>query len=123
MKRVLVILLMLTIVLAGCNNGEKYKKDIDKVYKEQEKLNKEISLFSDKVNTKIDRDKSNTYVYKDGKVIIIGIQLFKKENKLHYFYYNIKDGKAKFDEEADPMKYMKKHDADYEEENQKVEKK
>ena len=82
MKRVLVILLMLTIVLAGCNNGEKYKKDIDKVYKEQEKLNKEISLFSDKVNTKIDRDKSNTHVYKDGKVIIIGIQLFKR--KINY---------------------------------------
>ena len=73
---------MLTIVLAGCNNGEKYTKDIDKVYKEQEKLNKEISLFSDKVNTKIDRDKSNTHVYKDGKVIIIGIQLFKR--KINY---------------------------------------
>ncbi|MDQ7229772.1 hypothetical protein RCH97_12545, partial [Staphylococcus aureus] len=33
MKRILVVFLMLAIILAGCSNkGEKYQKDIDKVY-------------------------------------------------------------------------------------------
>ncbi|MDT3873530.1 hypothetical protein RPM18_11425, partial [Staphylococcus aureus] len=41
MKRILVVFLMLAIILAGCSNkGEKYQKDIDKVYKEQNQMNK-----------------------------------------------------------------------------------
>ena len=114
MKRILVVFLMLAIILAGCSNkGEKYQKDIDKVYKEQNQMNKIASKVQ---NT------SNTHVYKDGKVIIIGIQLYKDREKMYYFAYEIKDGKAEINREIDPIKYMKDHKADYEDENVEVEK-
>lgn len=46
MKRILVVFLMLAIILAGCSNkGEKYQKDIDKVYKEQNQMNKIASKY------------------------------------------------------------------------------
>ncbi|MCD0885863.1 cystatin-like fold lipoprotein, partial [Staphylococcus aureus] len=78
MKRILVVFLMLAIILAGCSNkGEKYQKDIDKVYKEQNQMNKIASKVQNTIKTDIKQEDSNTHVYKDGKVIVIGIQLYK----------------------------------------------
>jgi len=102
MKRILVVFLMLAIVLAGCSNkGEKVQNTI---------------------KTDIKQEDSNTHVYKDGKVIVIGIQLYKDREKMYYFAYEIKDGKAEINREIDPIKYMKDHKADYEDENVEVEK-
>ncbi|EYF56966.1 cystatin-like fold lipoprotein, partial [Staphylococcus aureus] len=42
--------------------------------------------------------------------------------KMYYFAYEIKDGKAEINREIDPIKYMKDHKADYEDENVEVEK-
>ncbi|HCZ3021610.1 cystatin-like fold lipoprotein, partial [Staphylococcus aureus] len=69
------------------------------------------------------QEDSNTHVYKNGKVIVIGIQLYKDREKMYYFPYEIKDGKAEINREIDPIKYMKDHKADYEDENVEVEKK
>lgn len=97
MKRMLVVFLMLAIVLAGCSNkGEKYQKDIDKVYKEQNQMNKIASKVQNTIKTDIKQEDSNTHVYKDGK--------------------------AEINREIDPIKYMKDHKADYEDENVEVEK-
>ncbi|HFV7365733.1 TPA: DUF4467 domain-containing protein [Staphylococcus aureus] len=116
MKRILVVFLMLAIVLAGCSNkGEKYQKDIDKVYKEQNQMNKIASKVQNTIKTDIKQEDSNTHVYKDGKVIVIGIQLYKDREKMY-------DGKAEINREIDPIKYMKDHKADYEDENVEVEK-
>ena len=41
---------------------------------------------------------------------------------MYYFAYEIKDGKAEINREIDPIKYMKDHKADYEDENVEVEK-
>ena len=68
------------------------------------------------------QEDSNTHVYKNGKVIVIGIQLYKDREKMYYFAYEIKDGKAEINREIDPIKYMKDHKADYEDENVEVEK-
>ncbi|HDJ3184230.1 TPA: DUF4467 domain-containing protein [Staphylococcus aureus] len=123
MKRILVVFLMLAIVLAGCSNkGEKYQKDIDKVYKEQKQMNKDASKIQSTIKTDIKQEDSNTHVYKDGKVIVIGIQLFKDQKKMYYFAYDIKDGKAKINKEIDPIKYMKDYKADFEDENVEVKK-
>ncbi|CAM3998739.1 cystatin-like fold lipoprotein [Staphylococcus schweitzeri] len=123
MKRILIVFLMLAIVLAGCSNkGEKYQKDIDKVYKEQKQMNKDASKIQNTIKTDIKQEDSNTHVYKDGKVIVIGIQLFKDQKKMYYFAYDIKDGKAKINKEIDPIKYMKDHKADFEDENVEVKK-
>lgn len=35
---------------------------------------------------------------------------------MYYFAYEIKDGKAEINREIDPIKYMKDHKADYEDE-------
>ncbi|CAC8909921.1 Uncharacterised protein [Staphylococcus aureus] len=123
MKRILVVFLMLAIILAGCSNkGENYQKDIDKVYKEQNQMNKIASKVQNTIKTDIKQEDSNTHVYKDGKVIVIGIQLYKDREKMYYFAYEIKDGKAEINREIDPIKYMKDHKADYEDENVEVEK-
>lgn len=54
MKRILVVFLMLAIVLAGCSNkGEKYQKDIDKVYKKQNQMNKIASKVQNTIKTDI----------------------------------------------------------------------
>ncbi|TBW73818.1 cystatin-like fold lipoprotein, partial [Staphylococcus warneri] len=78
MKRIITVLFLFAIVLAGCGKGDKYDKDIDKVYKKQEETNKMLPAFGLKVDKKVDRNDSNTYVYKDGKVFVIGVQLSKK---------------------------------------------
>lgn len=38
-EKVMTALLIFAIVLAGCGKGDKYDKDINKVYKEQEDFN------------------------------------------------------------------------------------
>ncbi|MDQ7229716.1 cystatin-like fold lipoprotein, partial [Staphylococcus aureus] len=50
------------------------------------------------------------------------IQRTKDREKMYYFAYEIKDGKAEINREIDPIKYMKDHKADYEDENVEVEK-
>ena len=123
MKRILVVFLMLAIILAGCSNkGEKYQKDIDKVYKEQNQMNKIASKVQNTIKTDIKQEDSNTHVYKDGKVIIIGIQLYKDREKMYYFAYKMKNGKPELDMDENPLKYKKSHKADYEDENVDVEK-
>ncbi|KAK57125.1 DUF4467 domain-containing protein [Staphylococcus lugdunensis] len=121
MKKVMTALLIFAIVLAGCGKGDKYDKDINKVYKEQEDTNDILnSMDIKKADKKVDRDDSNTYVYEDGKVIIIGIKLTKKADRINYFTYKIKKGKPVLDVDENPIKYKKNHKADYEEENLKV---
>ncbi len=56
MKRILVVFLMLAIVLAGCSNkGEKYQKDIDKVYKEQNQMNKIASKVQNTIKQTLNK--------------------------------------------------------------------
>ena len=123
MKRIITVLLLFAIVLAGCGKGDKYDKDIDKVYKKQEETNKMLPAFGLKVDKKVDRNDSNTYVYKDGKVFVIGVQLSKKVEELNYFTYKMKNGKQELDMDENPLKYKKSHKADYEEENVEVKEK
>lgn len=53
------------------------------MYKEQNQMNKIASKVQNTIKTDIKQEDSNTHVYKDGKVIIIGIQLYKdRENVL-----------------------------------------
>ena len=81
MKRILVVFLMLAIVLAGCSNkGEKYQKILIKCTK-QNQMNKIASKVQNTIKTDIKQEDSNTHVYKDGKVIVIGIQLYKDREK------------------------------------------
>ncbi|VED70841.1 Uncharacterised protein [Staphylococcus aureus] len=63
---------MLAIVLAGCSNkGEKYQKDIDKVYKEQNQMNKIASKVQNTIKTDIKQEDSNTHVIKMVKSLLL----------------------------------------------------
>nr|WP_311132897.1 cystatin-like fold lipoprotein [Staphylococcus aureus] len=56
------------------------------------------------------------------KSLLLVFNYIKIVKKMYYFAYEIKDGKAEINREIDPIKYMKDHKADYEDENVEVEK-
>ena len=82
MKRLIigVLIIMLSIINYGCGNEQnenKYQSQINKVMKIQQETHKEMVKKSNEVNPEFNKDKVNTYVFDDGKLIIISYKLFK----------------------------------------------
>ena len=86
MKRLIigVLIIMMSIINYGCGNNQnenKYQSQINKVMKIQQETHKEMVKKSNEVNPEFNKDKVNTYVFNDGKLIIISYKLFKDKIK------------------------------------------
>lgn len=55
----------------------------------------------------------NTYVFEDGKLIILSYKLFKDKDELFYATYEFKDDKIYYKRDIDPKTYVKEHHPDY----------
>ncbi|HDJ3806901.1 TPA: cystatin-like fold lipoprotein, partial [Staphylococcus aureus] len=59
------------------------------------------------------KDKVNTYVFNDGKLIIISYKLFKDKDQMFYATYEFKNDKIFYKRDIDPKTYVKEHQSDY----------
>ncbi|PTI05219.1 cystatin-like fold lipoprotein, partial [Staphylococcus warneri] len=91
-----VLIIMMSIINSGCSHDQKenkYQSHIDKVMEIQQETHKEMVKKSDQVTPKFNKDQVNTYVFEDGKLIIISYKLFKDKDELFYATYEFKDDK------------------------------
>ncbi|MCS5315202.1 MULTISPECIES: cystatin-like fold lipoprotein [Staphylococcus] len=117
-KRFLLITLILVISTALIACGKKYDKEIEEVSKLENKSSKESQL---KDTLEFKRDKSNIYVYNEGKVIALTYKSLKDSDTLWTSLYRKNETTGKYEEDynAKPKKFMKENKPDYKEENLK----
>ncbi|HCW9394344.1 TPA: DUF4467 domain-containing protein [Staphylococcus aureus] len=118
MKRLIigVLIIMLSIINYGCGNEQnenKYQSQINKVMKIQQETHKEMVKKSNEVNLEFNKDKVNTYVFDDGKLIIISYKLFKDKDQMFYATYEFKNDKIYYKRDINPKTYVKEHKSDY----------
>ncbi|HCG2261498.1 TPA: DUF4467 domain-containing protein [Staphylococcus aureus] len=118
MKRLIIgmLIIMMSIINYGCGNNQnenKYKSQINKVMKIQQETHKEMVKKSNEVNPEFNKDKVNTYVFTDGKLIIISYKLFKDKDQMFYATYEFKNDKIFYKRDIDPKTYVKEHQSDY----------
>lgn len=118
MKRLIIgmLIIMMSIINYGCGNNQnenKYKSQINKVMKIQQETHKEMVKKSNEVNLEFNKDKVNTYVFNDGKLIIISYKLFKDKDQMFYATYEFKNDKIFYKRDIDPKTYVKEHQSDY----------
>ncbi|MGN6015923.1 DUF4467 domain-containing protein [Staphylococcus aureus] len=118
MKRLIigVLIIMLSIINYGCGNEQnenKYQSQINKVMKIQQETHKEMVKKSNEVNPEFNKDKVNTYVFGDGKLIIISYKLFKDKDQMFYATYEFKNDKIYYKRDINPKTYVKEHKSDY----------
>ncbi|HAR7165413.1 TPA: DUF4467 domain-containing protein [Staphylococcus aureus] len=118
MKRLIigVLIIMLSIINYGCGNEQnenKYQSQINKVMKIQQETHKEMVKKSNEVNPEFNMDKVNTYVFDDGKLIIISYKLFKDKDQMFYATYEFKNDKIYYKRDINPKTYVKEHKSDY----------
>ncbi len=118
MKRLCIGLLIITmsIINYGCGNEQnenKYQSQINKVMKIQQETHKEMVKKSNEVNPEFNKDKVNTYVFDDGKLIIISYKLFKDKDQMYYETYEFKNDKIYYKRDINPKTYVKEHKSDY----------
>ncbi|MCG2500612.1 DUF4467 domain-containing protein [Staphylococcus epidermidis] len=112
-----VLIIMMSIINSGCSHDQKenkYQSQIDKVMEIQQETHKEMVKKSDQVAPKFNKDKVNTYVFEDGKLIVISYKLFKDKDQLFYATYEFKDDKIYYKRDIDSKTYVKNHHPDYE---------
>ena len=80
---------------------------------EPQETHKEMVKKSDQVIPKFNKDKVNTYVFEDGKLIMISYKLFKNKDQLFYATYEFKDDKIYYKRDIEPKTYVKNHQPDY----------
>lgn len=118
MKRLIigVLIIMLSIINYGCGNEQnenKYQSQINKVMKIQQETHKEMVKKSNEVNPEFNKYKVNTYVFDDGKLIIISYKLFKDKDQMFYATYEFKNDKIYYKRDINPKTYVKEHKSDY----------
>lgn len=117
MKKLLVGLVAIAVVLAGCSSG-KYADKIDKAVKAQEKNQTNLAKGQKgDVKKKFDKKDSNIYVYKKGKYVTLAYKPLKGDAEAHYYTYKFNNNKAKLIENFNSKGYVQQHKADYKEEN------
>ncbi|MCM3518698.1 cystatin-like fold lipoprotein [Staphylococcus xylosus] len=120
MKKIGVLLIMMTVILSACsNNDDKYQKNINKVLDIQKETHKEMAKQNSDVVKEFDKKNTNVYVYKNGKLIIIGYKLFKDKDQIFLATYEFKNDKIYYKRDINPEKYVKEHKADYKKERVK----
>ncbi|HDF8290195.1 TPA: DUF4467 domain-containing protein [Staphylococcus aureus] len=118
MKRLCIglLIIMMSIINYGCGNEQnenKYQSQINKVMKIQQETHKEMVKKSNEVNPEFNKDKVNTYVFNDGKLIIISYKLFKDKDQMFYATYEFKNDKIYYKRDINPKTYVKEHQSDY----------
>lgn len=111
-----VLIIMMSIINSGCSHDQKenkYQSHIDKVMEIQQETHKEMVKKSDQVTPEFNKNQVNTYVFEDGKLIIISYKLFKDKDELTYATYEFKDDKIYYKRDIDPKTYVKEHHPDY----------
>ncbi|CAG9978519.1 TPA: cystatin-like fold lipoprotein [Staphylococcus aureus] len=116
-KRILLMTLILVISTSLIACGKKYDKEIEEVSKLEEKKTSDTSGGFNKY----DRNKSNIYVFEDGKVIILAYKLSNKSSSLTYALYSKNETTDMYKEDnyGKPEKFMKENKPDYKEEHLK----
>ncbi|MEN3089361.1 MAG: DUF4467 domain-containing protein [Staphylococcus pseudoxylosus] len=121
MKKLLILLAIFGLVLAGCSSG-KYADKIDKAVNKQQQYQKNLAnQHKGDVERKFDKKDANIYVNEKGKYITIAYKPLKNDEEVHYYTYNFKDGKAKYIKDFNSKGYLHKHEPDYKEENMDLE--
>ncbi|MGW8000287.1 cystatin-like fold lipoprotein [Staphylococcus xylosus] len=121
MKKLLILLAIFGLVLAGCSSG-KYADKIDKVVNKQQQYQKKLAKQQKgDVERKFDKKDANIYVNEKGKHVTIAYKPFKNDEEVHYYTYKFKDGKAKYIKDFNSKGYLHKHEPDYKEENMDLE--
>ncbi|EPP68527.1 DUF4467 domain-containing protein [Staphylococcus epidermidis] len=111
-----VLIIMMSIINSSCSHDQKenkYQSQIDKVMEIQQETHKEMVKKSDQVAPKFNKDKVNTYVFEDGKLIVLSYKLFKDKDQLFYATYEFKDDKIYYKRDIDSKTYVKNHHPDY----------
>ena len=111
-----VLIIMMSIINSSCSHDQKenkYQSQIDKVMEIQQEAHKEMVKKSDQVAPKFNKDKVNTYVFEDGKLIVVSYKLFKDKDQLFYATYEFKDDKIYYKRDIDSKTYVKNHHSDY----------
>ncbi|EHR97493.1 cystatin-like fold lipoprotein [Staphylococcus epidermidis] len=111
-----VLIIMMSIINSSCSHDQKenkYQSQIDKVMEIQQETHKEMVKKSDQVAPKFNKDKVNTYVFEDGKLIVLSYKLFKDKDQLFYATYEFKDDKIYYKRDIDSKTYVKNHHSDY----------
>ncbi|WP_208458505.1 cystatin-like fold lipoprotein, partial [Burkholderia vietnamiensis] len=110
------LIIIMSIINSGYNHDQKenkYQSHIDKVMEIQQETHKEMVKKDDEFIPEFDKDKVNTYVFDEGKLIIISYKAFKNSGNLFFIPYVFKDDKIYYKEHFDAETYVKKHKADY----------
>ncbi|WP_381410371.1 cystatin-like fold lipoprotein [Staphylococcus epidermidis] len=111
-----VLIIMMSIINSSCSHDQKenkYQSQIDKVMEIQQETHKEMVKKSDQVAPKFNKDKVNTYVFEDSKLIVLSYKLFKDKDQLFYATYEFKDDKIYYKRDIDSKTYVKNHHSDY----------
>ena len=111
-----VLIIMMSIINSSCSHDQKenkYQSQINKVMEIQQETHKEMVKKSDQVAPKFNKDKVNTYVFEDGKLIVLSYKLFKDKDQLFYATYEFKDDKIYYKRDIDSKTYVKNHHSDY----------
>lgn len=118
MKKIIlgVLVILISILNSGCSDNQeenKYQSKINKIMEIQQETHKEMVKKDDEFIPEFDKDKVNSYVYDDGKLIIIGYKAFKNSGNLFFLPYVFKDDKIYYKEHFDAKTYVKDHKPDY----------
>lgn len=84
---------MISILNSGCSDNQeenKYQSKINKIMEIQQETHKEMVKKDDEFIPEFDKDKVNSYVYDDGKLIIIGYKAFKNSGNLFLYLMYLK---------------------------------
>lgn len=121
MKKLLILLAIFGLALAGCSSG-KYADKIDKAVNKQQQYQKNYAnQHKGDVERKFDKKDANIYVNEKGKHVTIAYKPLKNDEEVHYYTYKFKDGKAKYIKGFNSKGYLHKHEPDYKEENMDLE--
>lgn len=117
MKRLIVVLSVCMMLVAGCGN-DKYTDKIDKAVKLQDQKQEQMAKNEKgDVVKHFDKKEANIYVYEDGKYVVLAYKPLSNNEEVHYYMYQFNGKKAHYLENFDTKKYIGTHDADYKEEN------
>lgn len=111
-----VLVILISILNSGCSDNQeenKYQSKINKIMEIQQETHKEMVKKDDEFIPEFDKDKVNTYVFDEGKLIIISYKAFKNSGNLFFIPYVFKDDKIYYKEHFYAETYVKEHKADY----------
>ena len=117
MKKIITLIVISTLMIAGCSSG-KYADKIDKAVNKQQHYQKKLAeQHKGDIERKKKKKDANIYVYEKGKFVIIAYKPIKNDEEIHYYAYEYNDGKTTFKKDFNSKGYIQKHDPDYKEEN------